>query len=66
MKYLLSIGISVVVVATGVALYHYVADKEVSATDRAGIRQVGINERGQPVIAQSRIDGMQDESTVRQ
>lgn len=51
MKLLLGIGVSVLIVAGGVATYHFIAGKVETKPRRYGIRRAGINDRGQPVIS---------------
>lgn len=64
MKLLLGVGFSVLIVAGGVATYHYIAGKVETKPRRYGIRRAGINDRGQPVISDTSIEGMADESMV--
>ena len=64
MKLLLGIGFSVLIVAGGVATYHWIAGEKSLKRPRYGIRRAGITERGQPVITDSSIEGMADESMV--
>lgn len=62
MKLLLGIGVSVLIVAGGVATYHFIAGKVETKPRRYGIRRSGINDRGQPVISDTSIEGTNDPS----
>lgn len=66
MKLLIGVGVSVLIVAGGVATYHWIAgDYRKTPLQRYGIRSAGMNARGQPVITDSSIDGTMDDSEVR-
>lgn len=62
MKLLLGIGFSVLIVAGGVATYHWIAGEKSLKRPRYGIRRAGITDRGLPVITDTSIEGMADES----
>ena len=65
MKTIAGIALSVVIVASGVALYYYVSDDKRKRVPEV-IMRVGRTDLGQPIFANAdRVDGMQSESDVR-
>jgi hypothetical protein len=65
MKFIAGVALSVVIVASGVALYYYVSDDKRKRIPDV-IMRVGRTDLGQPIFASGGgVDGMQSESDVR-